>query len=215
MTALDLGQIVISLLLFGTVVLMVWALFSAPVRTTVPASRQVASALGVGRQPTVFDWPIVGQLLGFAEALAGRFPYFRDRVWQDLEASGNPNGYTVNEYLALCLAGAVGLAIATAAALALMGQFDVLTVLVMPAVGFFVPLWTLREAAAKRVREVAQQLPYTLDLIALLLEAGANFNEAVTTVVRDEPHHPMNQELRLVQAEMNLGTARAKALQRL
>lgn len=215
MSLLDVGQVLISLLLFSTVVLMVWALFAQPAPMLAPAGRQVAAALGISRQPTVFDWPVLGHLLSLLTNMARRFPYFRQRIWQDLEASGNPNGYTVEEYLALCLASGVGLGIASAGTLGLMGQFDLLTVIIMPIVGFFVPLWSLREAAARRVREIAQQLPYTLDLISLLLEAGANFSEAVRTVVRDEPDQPLNQELQLVQAEMSLGTSRARALTRL
>lgn len=215
MTWLDAGQLIISLLLFTTVVTLIWALFARPVRVAAPVSRQVAAALGVGRQPTVFDAPLLGQLLSMATALARRFPYFRNRVWQDLEASGNPNGYTVDEYLGICLAAGAATGAAAAGCLALMGQFDPLAILIMPIAGFFVPLWTLREAAGKRVRDIAQQLPYSLDLIALLLEAGANFNEAVTTVVRDEPDQPLNQELRLVQSEMALGTSRGKALERM
>lgn len=210
---LELGQIVVSLLQFTTVTLLVWAIFRYPVSPEPPVNRQIAMALGLAQRDTIFEMPVLRQLMGFGVMLAKRFPFFRRRIRQDLDASGNPLGYSVDEYLAMCLASAVVLtAVSTLLLLAQLGQFDLLIVLAMPVVGFVVPMWVLHEQASRRIRSISKKLPYTLDLIALLMEAGATFPEAIATLVKDEPDDELNRELALVQAEIDFGTTRSVAL---
>ncbi|MBI1367528.1 MAG: hypothetical protein GC162_02625 [Planctomycetes bacterium] len=213
MDSLTIGLIAICTLQFSTVYLLVWALFRAPVAPEPPVNRQIALALGLVKRQTIFEVPILSQFMGLGVMLAKRFPFFRAMIRQDLEASGNPLGYSVDEYLAICLVSGVGLGVASTLILFLeLSQFDMLVVLVTPAVGFIVPLWTLHEQAIKRTRAIGKKLPYTLDLIALLMEAGANFTEAIDTLITDEPDDELNRELMLVQSEIQFGTTRAHAL---
>ena len=58
-------------------------------------------------------------------------------------------------------------------------------------------------------------MPYTLDLIALMMQAGSAFSEAIQTMIRDDPEQDFNQELRIVLAEIEYGTRRADALRNL
>jgi tight adherence protein C len=213
LTLLDPGILLIAALQCMTVTLLIWAIFRYPVRPEPPVNRQIAMALGLVNRTTIFDTPILGQILSLCVIMAGRFPFFRDRIRADLEASGNPNGYSVDEYLGICLAMAIVLGAASLFLLfASLGQFDFIIMLAAPVVGFAVPLFTLRGEATKRVRNIGKKLPYTLDLIALLMEAGASFTEAVGTLIRDEPEDDLNHELAFVQAEIEFGTTRAAAL---
>lgn len=213
MTLFLVGQIAISMMQLTSVTLLVWALFRYPVAPEPPVNRRIAMALGLAKRQTIFELPVLSQFMGFGVLLARRFPFFRARVRQDLEASGNPLGYSVDEYLAICLASGVVIGLMSTMILLLeLSQFDLLVVLVMPAVGFVIPLWTLHEQARKRIRAIGKKLPYTLDLVALLMEAGANFPEAVATLIRDEPDDELNRELALVQAEIEFGTTRSVAL---
>jgi tight adherence protein C len=59
---------------------------------------------------------------------------------------------------------------------------------------------------------IARQLPYTLDLIALMMGAGSTFTEAIQTIIREDPEDDFNQELRIVLSEIEFGTKRATAL---
>lgn len=213
MDYLTLGQILISLLQFSSITLLIWALFRYPAQPEPPANRRIALALGLAERNTVFETPVLGHMLNMGVLLARRFPFFRQRIRQDLEASGNPSAYSVDEYLGICLA--TGIMLGTAAVLWLifsLRQFDLLVAFAVPAIGFFIPLYTLHESALARTRLIAKKLPYSLDLIALLMEAGATFTEAIDTVIRDEPDDELNRELRLVQAEIEFGTTRALAL---
>ena len=213
MDYLTLGKIVVSILQFSSVTLLIWALFRYPAQPEPPVNRRIALALGLAERNTIFETPVIGHLLNMSVLMGRRFPFFRERIRQDLEASGNPSAYSVDEYLGICLGTGVLLGAAAQILLVLvLQQFDLLVMIVTPIIGFAIPLYTLHEAATSRTRQIGKKLPYTLDLIALLMEAGATFTEAIDTVIRDEPDEELNRELRLVQAEIEFGTTRAQAL---
>ncbi len=210
----DLMLILILALQFSTVFLLIWSVFRIPVQPEPPVNRQIALALGLGPRQTLFETPIIGQLLAFGVVAAGRFPFFRERVRQDLDACGNPNGYSVDEYLGICITSGVMLTgMAFVVLWGMTGSPDPLVPMGMPIFGFGFGLVSLSESALKRTRIIGRQLPYTMDLIALLMEAGASFTEAIETIIKDEPDDELNRELKLVQAEIEFGTTRAQSLQ--
>jgi len=144
-------------------------------------------------------------------------PGFKQHVFRLLLALGNPNQYSADEYLVLCTlwggAGAVGLLIVArlvAGELGLMGGTAFL--LLGGFLGFLGGYLWLRERALQRLREIARRLPYTLDLIAMAMDAGATFYEAATSVVHDEPDDPLNQELGILVREIDFGRSRQDAL---
>ncbi len=197
--------------------LLVWSVFRYPIPAAPPVHRRIAEAVGQHRQ-TVFEHPVFAPVMNMALAVAQRFniPSLRQRVRQDLEGSGNPSGYSVEEYMAICLLSGTLLALAAGCFELLMGSsFALLVVPIMAVAGFVIPLWTLRTAAQRRLERIGKQLPYTLDLIALVMGAGSSFTEAIETLIRDDPGEDLNQELRIVLSEIEFGTTRATALQNL
>ncbi|MAE62272.1 MAG: hypothetical protein CMJ49_13065 [Planctomycetaceae bacterium] len=207
-------QLGVSFLWFNAVWLLVWSLFRTEFRAEMPITRRVAAAVGVAERRTLFEIPVLGQLMGLAVMIMRRFGLFRSTIRGNLEASGNPNGYTVDEYLAICLSCAVGTAGAVTLLLVLSASRPVGAMLVLAAlvVGFAVPIWSLRSTAGSRVRRIARKLPYALDLIALMMQSGTTFTEAIETVIRDDTNEDLNVELQLVQAEIGMGATRATAL---
>jgi tight adherence protein C len=141
-------------------------------------------------------------------------PGLRGLIRRKLNASGNPNNYSTDEYITLCLATGVIVAGAGAAILGLILGAGIVpwAVLFLGVLGFAVPLIVLDQAAARRLLRISKQLPYSLDLIALVMTAGATFSEAIETLIRDDPDEDFNQELRIVQAEIEFGSTRAAAL---
>ncbi len=196
--------------------LLLWTLFRHPMRPEPPVNRRIAMALGLDQRDTGFEKPVIGQLLGFMMIMAYRFPFCRKKIRQNLEASGNKNGYSVDEYLALCL-GSGMLALALSTVVLFMGMSEAAFILMpaMPFLGFYLCLGSLNGAARRRTKLIGRKLPYTLDLIALLMQAGATFTEAIRTMIRDEPEDELNRELRFVQSEIEFGTSRAIALENL
>lgn len=212
---LDLMQILVSLLLFSGVFLLVWSLFAYPVSDEVPVHRRMAAALGADRRNTAFENPALKPLMSLSLQLAKRLSVtsLRQMIRQNLDASGNPNGYSVDEYLALCVVMGAGLAVAAGVlAAAMLGYVDPLILLVMAALGFAGPIYTLRDAAQRRISRISKKLPYTMDLIALTMGSGSTFTEAIETIIMDEPEDDLNEELKLVQSEVNLGAKRPDAL---
>lgn len=213
--ALDPIQIAVSALLFAAVFLLVWAVFRYPVPAEPPVHRRIAVALGAGARRTAFEQPLLAPLMSLLLEAARRLrlPALRRMVRRALDASGNPSGYSVEEYLAICLAAAIALGIVSAAIGVLLDlPLLLLVVLYMAGLGFAGPIMVLRSAASARLLRIAKRLPYTLDVIALMMGAGSSFTEAVEAVIRDDPAEDLNQELRIAQAEIEFGATRAHAL---
>lgn len=208
-------QILVTLLLGTAVFLLVWSLFRFPVSDEPPLHRRIATALNRGQRNTVFEQAVVAAPMNLALSWARRMhtPALRRHIRRNLDAAGNPNGYSVEEYLAICLACSAMLAAVTVALMLLMGTFSILAFAAMGVIGFAIPLLALRGAARARLRRISRQLPYSLDLVALMMGAGSTFNEAVQTIIRDDPRDDFNQELQIVLSEVEFGSKRAVALQ--
>ena len=208
-------QVFMSLLIFGSVFWLVWVLFRFPVAQEASPTQKLSIALGAAERKTIYENPLLGPVMLVALQIARRFdiPGLRQRIREDLGASGNPDGYTVDEYLALSLAGAAaaGLLMAVLGML-LIQQFLILFVAAAVVLGFYGPLIVLKNAARDRLSRISKRLPYSLDLISLMMQAGSTFSEAIATLIKDEPDEDLNRELRIVQAEIDYGTARSLAL---
>jgi tight adherence protein C len=96
-----------------------------------------------------------------------------------------------------------------------MGGFSFVSMMLGFMAGMGLTIFQLRETAGKRLRLISKRVPYALDLISLAMGAGATFTEAIATVVREEGEDPFNEELKVVLAEIELGTTRRQALQNL
>jgi len=208
-------QIILSLLLFSSLLFLVWALFRYPVDLEPEEERQFARAVGMDTSRPLFDHPVLGRPMALALTLARRLslPALRAKARRDLNASGNPGGHTVTEYIALAFASAAGLGLFYSLIdLLLLEHFDVLFATVAVGVGFVAPFWSLHNAAQNRLLRITKKLPYTMDLVGLMMAAGSSFNEAIETLIRDEPEDDLNQELRIALQEIQFGASRAEAL---
>jgi len=204
----------ISVPLGSAFALLIWSIFRFPVASEPPVHRRLAAQLGGAAPATLFDQPGLKPLLSGLLSIARRLNNapLRRLVHQDLNASGNPKGYSVDEQIAIALfAACVGALVGIAAMIALRDP-DPLLLVAGAVVGGAIPLINLHNEAQARVLRIGKQLPYTLDLIALLMQAGSNFTEAVETVIRDEPDSDLNQELRIVLTEVDFGSDRARAM---
>ena len=64
-----------------------------------------------------------------------------------------------------------------------------------------------------RLRQIKRRMPYLLDLLTLLMEAGATFLNALNQAVDEFRGHPVAEEFGRVLADMNLGKTRMEAFQ--
>ena len=80
------------------------------------------------------------------------------------------------------------------------------------AAGLMFPLANIREKARKRQRTVALQLPDTLDLLTISVEAGLDFGSAMRRVVEKHRPGPLKDELDRFFKQTGLGRPRSEAL---
>ncbi len=215
---MEIWDVLLSIGLFVSVLLLVLSVFSQPGDIQVSPERMAAIATGHTDRRTVFEHPMLRPIMWLLLTVAHRLAMPKTKNWlrRTLIAAGSPNYYTPEEYLAVCLG--VGLAfggLLQVFNLAVYGQFSVLLMGFAIAAGTMLSLLNLHDTATKRTQEISHRLPYALDLIALAMGAGATFVEAVGTVVRQRAENPFNVEFKTMLAEMDLGTTRRAALENL
>ncbi|MBL8796573.1 MAG: type II secretion system F family protein [Planctomycetia bacterium] len=66
--------------------------------------------------------------------------------------------------------------------------------------------------ASSRLRQFKERLPFAIDLMALMMEAGAGFGDALKTVVRENQSHPLGRQFGEVLRETEFGRTRREAL---
>ena len=131
-----------------------------------------------------------------------------------LDLAGNPTGWDVDRILGLkalfALVGAVaGLVLAPLLGLGLLRTIAV-TIMALLA-GWFAPTLWLYQKAYNRTRQIQRELPDTLDLLTISVEAGLAFDAAVAQVARNT-QGPLAEEFFRVLQEMQIGTGRMNAL---
>lgn len=69
------------------------------------------------------------------------------------------------------------------------------------------------DRARARMHALKKRMPYAVDLMALMMEAGATFLESLRTVVQENQQHPLGEELGKILRELELGRTRREALE--
>jgi tight adherence protein C len=79
----------------------------------------------------------------------------------------------------------------------------------------FLMLTEVREAAAKRKRDVGRALPQAIELISLCMSAGIDFAGALAQILKNAPleEDPLIEEFGLILYHLQLGHTRSRALQ--
>lgn len=213
-----LWDIILSVCIMAAVVTIVVAMFSHPGKISLSPQREAALATGHSDRRTLFESIVFRPLMLLMLSLAHRLamPGFKRWIRQKLVASGNPDFYTPEEYIAIALlTGSAMAGVMEVLYLVVAGEFSVVILFFATSAGILLTILQLYSRASTRVRTIGKRVPYALDLIALAMGAGATFTEAVTTVVKEGGSDPFNAELRAVLAEINLGTTRRRALENL
>lgn len=138
----------------------------------------------------------------------------RDRVQHGLQRAGLASTSRAEEVIAAqFLAGLAGLGVALAlTAFGLVGGMLALLLLVaLPAMGVMYPISWLNRRVAARQASILKDLPDTLDLLAISVEAGVGL-EGAMDVVCQRFDSPLADEFAFTLREMGLGLTRRDAL---
>jgi tight adherence protein C len=144
---------------------------------------------------------------------------FRDQlpeINRQILAAGHPRYWTAEEWLAKIEMQALLWALPIFyVCLEIMGPPGV----VLGAVLTIVAAWLMRRRLARqaeyRLFQIKLRLPFLLDLLTLLMEAGATFLNALREACLEFKDHPVGVEFGRVLAEMNMGKSRTAALESL
>ncbi len=132
--------------------------------------------------------------------------YF-SRTKRRLLLAGEPLCLTPEEFLALKELAALCMLLLPPAL-----GFSISVTLILCIAGFFYPDLWLRELYKKRRNSILKELPYTLDLLTLSIEAGLDLTGSVSRVVEKSKKGILNIELFQFLQELRMGKARRQAL---
>jgi len=153
-------------------------------------------------------------ILALARFNRGAFTRYLPAIGREIQAAGLPRSWTAEEYLARI----------EIQALLLMPGFMYLCVRMMGPAGALLGAvltvlagyWLRRRLAAQaeyRLVLIKRRMPFLLDLVTLLMEAGATFLQALKQGVDEFGSHPVGVEFGRVLGEMNMGKGRTGALE--
>lgn len=94
-----------------------------------------------------------------------------------------------------------------------MGPAGIILAVVLTVVLMVLLRRQLSRQAHRRLTEIKRRLPFMLDLMTLLMEAGTTFIKALEQAVEEYRGHPLSQEFGRVLMDMNLGKTRQEALE--
>ena len=142
---------------------------------------------------------------------------YRDRIHHSLIRAGLAGQFRAEEIISLqVLGGLIGLllGVLVLATGTLSGGMGILCAIVLPVAGAQLAKSWLDRQVEERVESILRDLPDTLDLLAISVEAGMAF-EGALNVVCDNFSSPLADEFGRTLREMELGLPRREALQNL
>lgn len=137
-----------------------------------------------------------------------------EQVRINLIGSGEGAPWKPAEYIAVrrieaILAGLCGIAVG-----AMFGGTG--SIIVFGLIGYFGYVWfalrQLRARAELRRLAIRRRLASAIDLMSLMMEVGASFQEGLATVAREAGDHPLGDEFRRILRDLSLGRPRREAL---
>lgn len=144
------------------------------------------------------------------------FHDYMPEIGREIQAAGLPRFWTAEEYLAKLEIIALLLSPAFVYAfVSMMGPAGGVTAIVMTVVTGWLLRRRLASRAKHRLMQIKRRLPFLLDLLTLLMEAGSTFLQALGDAVEQFGEHAVGYEFGRVLSEINMGKGREGALQAL
>jgi tight adherence protein C len=209
----------LSLICLAAAVFLLGEVATLPARQRVTSVRRAASygriRLPSDAGPRFRDRVVTPLLARIATLVLRLHPKTTvEGVSTRLLAAGLSQRITASNFLAgkglAAAAGAlVGIVLGTAG-----GSIAFLLALVLAALGFIAPDFLVSARARSRREAVRAELPDTLDLLAVSVEAGLGFDGAIAKVT-EHMDGALAEELALVLGEMRVGESRQDALKKM
>lgn len=148
----------------------------------------------------------------FAKLNRAAFAKSLPETYREIQAAGLPRFWLPEEYLARCQLIAVLMAPGYLfVCINYMGVAGTVTALVLTGITAWMLRRRLSKQAQQRLVVIKRRLPFFLDLLTLLMEAGASFLDSLKQAVHEFEGHPVSVEFGRVLTDMNMGKARTEA----
>lgn len=135
----------------------------------------------------------------------------RQNIKKMLDMAGNPAGVTVDGFFAICV---LTTFVMTVIAFMFLKKFDfVMKIMLGSFLGVVLPYYWIKGLITSRHRAIIRTLPDVLDLVTLSMEAGIDFNAAISKVAAKSEMSPLIEELILMQQGIRLGQSRVASLE--
>ncbi|HZZ73392.1 MAG TPA: type II secretion system F family protein [Pirellulales bacterium] len=135
---------------------------------------------------------------------------------RELQAAGLPRYWLPEEYLGRCeLVALLWLPVYIVVCWRFMGPPGLVLALTLTAATAWFCRARLRRKARTRLAQIKRRLPFFLDLLTLLMEAGSTFVQGLADAVHEFARQPIAVEFGRVLTDINLGKARTEAFEAL
>lgn len=197
------------------VFLLATASFAMIVHNFIPDQEALMAIRSRRERTREVDSPLM-RMLGpiltiLSPAMAGKgSERYRARVKQLLRSAGMEGAIEIEELLALKFVLFTALA-----GFCLFYSIPLVFSIMIAGFGFVFPELWLRDQAKNRKSKIRRELPFAMDLLTLLVEAGLEFTAAISLISERLAEGPLRQELRLMLREFRMGSSRVEALQNL
>jgi tight adherence protein C len=141
---------------------------------------------------------------------------FKEKYRRPLSSAGLTNVLTPEDFFAFKLFLIVGFPIVfLVLKIFLEADWDLMLIPVLALVGFFYPDIWIRGKIEERQKEIIVNMPFSVDMLALSVEAGLDFVAAMAKVNEKAKPNALNEEFENVIKEIRIGASRAEALRNL
>lgn len=150
----------------------------------------------------------------FARANLAVFRESLPEIHREIQAAGHSRFWTAEEYLArLQFIAVLVTPLYVYFCVDIMGPAGIVLALVLTVLTAYLLRRRLAGQARYRLFSIKRRLPFLLDLLTLLMEAGSTFIQALTEAVSEFRDHAVGVEFGRVLGEISMGKSRTAALE--
>lgn len=208
---------IISLMFGAAVFLFVWTIWRTLATEDLTQDnewRYDVNRINELRRISPFFRTLQPLVQAFSRFNRGAFVDQLPEIGREIQAAGLARFWTAEEYLARIEIQALMLMpVFVYACTQMMGPAGIVMAILFTILTGYLLRRRLRNAARYRLVLIKRRLPFLLDLVTLLMEAGSTFLQALKEAVDEFREHPVGVEFGRVLGELNMGKGRTAALE--
>ena len=208
---------IISLMFGAAVFLFIWTIWRTLATEDLAQDnewRYDVNRINELRRVSPFFRTLQPLVQSFARFNRGAFVDQLPEIGREIQAAGLARFWTAEEYLARIEIQALMLMPAFVyASTQMMGPAGIVMAIMFTILTGYLLRRRLRSAARYRLVLIKRRMPFLLDLVTLLMEAGSTFLQALKEAVDEFREHPVGVEFGRVLGELNMGKGRTAALE--